>query len=284
MSIPGRCSSSDQAAAQFISQMIVKNLSLTREPLVADDWMKQYIPTGKLAGKVKHRILPEFVSIMDQPSLQDWQGKSLAGYQVVDDEGVKCQDITLVDKGRLVNLPMTRQPTKKISVSNGHAKSSVFQMVLPGISNLTVSSNQPQEKLVEELRRLCKEQDVEYGLMVTRLDEPWYSKPYQWTETEDDGKTMLTAPVVIYKVYQKDGRLEPVRGLVFKELSVMTLRNIAALGKETQAYNLTQGTIFDQSYYAASIITPSILVEEMELKAGSLYEPRPVAGNPIFGK
>jgi predicted Zn-dependent protease len=229
-------------------------------------------------------VLPEFVTITDEPSRQSWQGKSLTGYQIVDDEGVKCQDITVVEKGRLVNLPMTRQPTKKIPFSNGHARSTAYQLVLPGISNLLVSSTQPKDKLVDELRRLCKEQDVEFGLLVTRLDEPRFDRDYQWTEREEDGKIMLTAPVVAYKVFAKDGRTEAVRGLTFDELSVMTLRTVAALGKDVKAYNMTQPTMYEESMYPASIITPSILVEEMELKASAAYEPTPVAENPIFGK
>lgn len=276
----------DWAAAQFFSQLFAYQLSLPRKPLTPTDWISQNLPAGKLAGKVKRRVLPDFVTVTDEPLRESWQGKVLAGYQPVDDEGVASEAITLVDKGRLETLPVGRQPTKKIPESNGHAHSLPFQMTVPGISNLVVSSSEPMsnEKMVQELRRLCKEQEIEYGLLVKRLDEPRYSDPYRWVETQDGSKVLLTSPLIVYKVYAKDGRMEPVRGLEFDEVSVRALRDIVALGKDPKAFNITQSTVFRDGYFPAAIVTPSILVEEMELKASGAQEPLPVAENPIFTK
>jgi predicted Zn-dependent protease len=276
----------DWAAAQFFSQLFAYQLSLPRKPLTPTDWISQNLPAGKLAGKVKRRVLPDFVTVTDEPLRESWQGKVLAGYQPVDDEGVAPEAITLVDKGRLETLPLGRQPTKKIPASNGHAHSLPYQMTVPGISNLVVSSSEPisYEKMVQELRRLCKEQEIEYGLLVKRLDESRYSDPYRWVETQDGSKVLLTSPVIVYRVYAKDGRMEPVRGLEFDEVSVRALRDIVALGKDSKAYNITQSSVFRDGYFPAAIVTPSILVEEMELKAAGVQEPLPVAENPIFTK
>ena len=93
---------------------------------------------------------------------------------------------------------------------------------------------------------------------------------------------IVLSVVVVYKVYAEDGRMEPVRGLEFDEVSVRTLRDIVALGKDQTAYNILQPTIFQDSYYPASIVTPSILVEEMELKGTTVQEPKPIAANPYF--
>ena len=276
----------DWASGQFFSQLFANQLSLPRKPLTAAEWMSENLLVGKLAGKVKRRVLPEFVTITDEPKRDNWEGKPLAGYQMVDDEGVASEDITLVEKGRLETIPLGRQPTKKIPQSNGHARSLPFQMTLPGISNLIISSSKPltSEKMIQELRRLCREQEMEYGLLVKRLEEPRFSEPYRWIQSEERSKGLLTSPLIVYKVYAKDGKMEPVRGLEFDEVAIRTLRDIVALGKEAKAYNITQSTVFSDGYYPAAIVCPSILVEEMELKASGAQEPLPVAQNPIFSK
>ncbi|MDP8238162.1 MAG: metallopeptidase TldD-related protein [Candidatus Hatepunaea meridiana] len=276
----------EQAAAQFISHLFVEQLSLPRKPLVANSWMSQYMPTGKLAGRVNRRVFPDFVNITDEPQRVKWEGKQLAGYQTIDNEGVPSQNITLVENGRLLTLPMKRQPTKKISNSNGHGKVLPNQMTIPGITNLIVSSSKPvkDKKMITKLRRLCKDYDSEYGLLIKQFDESVYSNRYRTIEETDESEILLPRPTIVYKVFADDGRIEPVRGLMFDEVSIRNLRDIVAMGKDTKAYNLTQPTIFSQFRYAASIITPSILVEEMELKQGMFQEPMPITANPMFIK
>jgi predicted Zn-dependent protease len=275
---------SDYAAAQFLSKLLADQLTLVRKPLTAMEWMNESLPVGKLAGKIKRRILPEFVTITDEPQRESWEGLQLAGYQKVDDEGVQTEDITLVEDGRFMTIPMGRQPTKKISNSNGHARSTPFQLTLPGISNLIVTSSETKklEKMKKEMMGLCKEQDIEFGLWVRRLEELRYSDYYRWIDADEGTETLLTPPLVVYKVYADDGRMEPVRGLEFDELSVRAMRDIVLMGKDTEAYNILQSTIYGDAYYPASIVTPSMLVEEMELVGTTTHEPMPVAQNPIF--
>ena len=67
------------------------------------------------------------------------------------------------------------------------------------------------------------------------------SRQYQRTESFDEpSSALLTGPVVAYKVYADDGRMEPVRGLAFDEVSIRTLRDIYALGKEPALTNTGQ--------------------------------------------
>jgi len=202
----------------------------------------------------------------------------------VDDEGVECQDVKLVDNGRLVGLPLSRQPVTGFSGSNGHARALRQQRTVPAITNLVVTSSAAKsyEALVDDLRRLCREQDLEYGLLVRRLEESRYSDIYRQVEQQDNDAPLLSAPLIVYKVYAKDGKLEAVRGLGFDEVTVRALRDIAAMGKDSQAYNLQQPCSGTGMYYPASIITPSILVEEMELKSTAVQEPRATGKNPMF--
>jgi len=276
---------SDYAAAQFISQLFANQLVLSRKPLVADEWLAQNLSLGKLSGKLEKRIMPSFISITDEPSRQYWEGERLLGYLNVDDEGIKSRNIKLVDCGRLVNLPMTRQPLKKLSGSNGHAILLPFQVKLPRITNLVVSSSESKstKELMEQMRQSCREQDIEFGLLIKSLDEPRISSQYSFRTFEDsDEKTLLTVPIVAYKVFAEDGRLEPVRGLQFENINAGLLRDIILLGDDERVHNIHQPTINNDVQYLVSIITPSILIEEMELKSGSIPEPMPVVSNPFF--
>lgn len=275
----------DLASAQFIAQLFAAQLTLVRKPITTEEWMSERLPVGKLATKLRRRILPAFVTIQDRPRLESWAGSRLMGTAAVDDEGVECQDLTLVENGRLVDLPLGRQPVEGLERSNGHARSSSQQMTFPGITNLLVTSSDPQteEGLLAGLRRLCREQGLPYGLLVRTLEDARFSDLYRTTERDDEGRPeLLAAPLLAYRVYAADGRIEPVRGLGFDEVSVRSLRDITALGKDARAYNLRQPVPGMGGSYLASIITPSILVEEMELKSAGIHEPLTVEKNPLF--
>ncbi len=275
----------DYASAQFISQLFAGQLTLVRKPIATEEWMNERLPVGKLATRLKRRILPSFVNIQDQPRLERWGGRKLMGAARVDDEGVACQDIVLVEKGRLVNLPLGRQPVEGLERSNGHARSTSQQMTFPGITNLLVTTSDPRppKKMLDSLRELCRNQEIAYGLLVRRLDDPRFSDLYRTTErTEESGPELLAAPLLAYRVYAADGRIEPVRGLGFDEASVRSLRDVAALGDDSRVYNLMQPVPGIGGYYPVSIITPSILVEEMELKSAGVREPFTVEKNPLF--
>lgn len=275
----------DFASAQFVSQLIAAQLAHPRKPITTEEWMNRSLPVGKLATKVKRRILPSFVSIQDRPTLEKWEGKRLAGTAVVDDEGVKCRDISLVENGRLIDLPLGRQPVEGLSGSNGHARSTQQQTTIPGITNLLMSSSDPwsAEKMIKGLRDLCREQGIEYGLLVRKLEDQRFSDLYRTTEREEENQPELLAPPLLaWKVYAADGRVEPVRGLGFDEVSVRSLRDIVALGKDSQLYHVMQPIPGMGGYYLASIVTPAILVEEMELTSAAVHEPLTVEKNPIF--
>jgi len=72
-----------------------------------------------------------------------------------------------------------------------------------------------------------------------------------------------------------------VRGLSFDEVSIRTLRDIVAMGDDAELANVVQRGPAGFEY-AVSVVTPSILVEEMELKAGAASEPLPLSAAPGF--
>jgi TldD protein len=276
---------SGDAAAQFISQLFAIQLSPPRKPLLANEWMSRSFPDPKLAGKINRRIFPEFVSIIDDPTLKAWEGRHLAGRLAVDDEGVASRPVILVDKGRLTGLPMGRQPTKEINASNGHVWASPMLWPMPTTTSLLVKTSNPVSGLKDELRRLAGEFGLEYGLMVTRLDEERNSMMFRRSfSMGDTSGRLLSTPVGVYKVYVEDGRLEPVRGLVFDEVTVRAMRDVGMLGDDPQLTNLRLGSRSSSVIIPASIVTPSILVEEIDLKEETTRETVLLSSNPMFGE
>jgi predicted Zn-dependent protease len=275
----------DLAAAQFTAGLFVEQLTLPRTPLVATEWMREYFQPGKLAGRVNRRVFPRFVTVLDDPDRRTWRGVPLMGTRFVDDQGVRCRPFALVINGRLATLPITRSPTKKVNEPNGRAMKVMAEAVVPGITNLIVRAENrlSRERLVKELRRLCAEYELEFGLLITQLEDPSVGARYRWTETRNgDGSSLLPAPLLVYKVFADDGRLEPVRGLVFDEVTIRSLRDIVAFGKDDRAYNMLVNAGLTDAFYPASIVTPSVLVEEMEFKSSPVTEPLPKAKNPLF--
>src|SRR5580658_9565271 len=76
--------------------------------------------TGAFATSYKTRVLPTFLTVIDDPSMKEFDGKSLVGSYEVDDDGVKAQPVTVVNNGMLVSYLVGRQPIRDFPASNGH--------------------------------------------------------------------------------------------------------------------------------------------------------------------
>src|SRR6202035_4133506 len=60
--------------------------------------------------KVNQNVLPDFLSVSDDPTLHTLSGVSLAGSYSHDDEGVPAQRVSLIQNGILKNFLMSRMP------------------------------------------------------------------------------------------------------------------------------------------------------------------------------
>ena len=256
-----------QASGEFFRQLLAANISSPRTPLLADERLAGMVQKSKLSGKLNRKILPSFFNVADDPLTDEWNGIPLIGGYKIDDEGVLAQKVSLVEKGKLINLFMSRIPTKKIKQSNGHARGSAMIPTAGRQANLFII---PEEKttfqtLKSRLLEYCKDMGLEYGVIVTKLRDKNF-------RLETDPNTDLTSvqlqadlcfPVEAYKVYVKDGKEELIRGLEFEGTTVRALKDISEAGDDAYVYNFLLGHNFE---LPVSIVAPSILVEELELK------------------
>ena len=198
--------------------------------------------TGAFATSYRSRVLPTFVSLVDDPTLKDFEGKSLIGSYNVDSEGVRARSVDIVNKGILTNYLLGRQPIRDFPESNGHGRAAPAAPPLPNLGVLLIKSSEP------EAPAALKQRVIE---LATNSGQPFGYRV----------ETMAgAAPRLLYRVYAKDGHEELVRGAVFSELDVRALRNdLSALGNDPLVSNRTGGM-------PATIIAPSLLFDELQVK------------------
>src|SRR5689334_10790030 len=115
---------------------------------------------------VGQKVLPDFLSVVFDPTRRKIGGIDLNGWYDYDDEGVKGQKLTAVDKGVLKEFLMSRSPIKGFSHSNGHGRRQPGLEVVSRQSNLIVESSNAvsDAKLRQMLIDEIKKQNKPYGL------------------------------------------------------------------------------------------------------------------------
>jgi len=120
------------------------------------------------AKKVGEPILPDFLSIVDDPTLKKLGKQDLLGYYQYDDEGVTGERTVLVDHGVLKNFEMSRSPLVGFPHSNGHGRRQIGATPVSRQGNLIVESNKTvtNAELRAKLIELIKQQNKPYGLLI----------------------------------------------------------------------------------------------------------------------
>ncbi|MEM2726771.1 MAG: TldD/PmbA family protein [Archaeoglobaceae archaeon] len=100
-----------------------------------------------LSGKIGERIAGENVTIMDDPTLEEF------GFYPFDDEGVKAKKKVLVENGILKSYLHSKETAKKLGGEPGNARSDGVAFPIVRMSNTYLSEG---ELKFEELLELCK--------------------------------------------------------------------------------------------------------------------------------
>jgi len=116
--------------------------------------------------KVNEKIMPEFLSVTDDPTLHTLAGTELSGFYRFDDEGVPAARVEVVKDGILKNFLMGRLPVKNFSNSNGHGRAQSGLMPVGRQGNLIVTSSKtiPDAQLRTRFIEEIKKQGKPYGL------------------------------------------------------------------------------------------------------------------------
>jgi TldD protein len=227
----------------------------------AEGFRQKDINEGQtFARKVGEPILPNFLSIYDDPTQRTLGKDILIGFYPFDDEGTPSERVTLVDHGVLKNFEMSRQPLTGFPTSNGHGRRQIGaqpvsrQGNLIVQSNLTVSNAELRKKLVEEI----KKQGKPFGLLIDDI-----AGGFTFTG-RGQPQAFQVQPLVVYKVYA-DGRPdELVRGVDIVGTPLVSLTKIVATGDTMETFNGYCGA--ESGSVPVSASAPAILITEMEVQ------------------
>jgi len=269
----------NEAAAEFINQLFVRNISFSPEPWAErDEWLKYYYEIPKLKDRIGKRVLPGFVSVYDDPLVKKYGDVSLLGYYPIDSEGIKPYKLELVKKGKLEALYSSRRPDKNSSNSNGHGRADTNFFPFASAGNVFFVSDKklPYKDLLDQLFSLGREQELDYVLIIKKIS------------TLKEYEKMIGDPVIAYKLNLKNGEKSPINLSQFDGIGLRGLRDIEAVSDIDMVYNFYQGSPYNYAYsrVPTSIVSPSaILIREIEIKKTEAKpEKKPYLNHPFFNK
>jgi TldD protein len=259
---------------------------------------------GALTDKVGLRVMSGNVSINDDPTAREGGGKALIGGYKIDDEGVAAQKVEVVKNGTLKTLLLSRTPSSKGQVSNGHARRTAEGGAFHGsATNLFVAATGgvPRKSLEQRVAQLAKAEGLKYGLIIKRFDDAAVTGAPEFTRRELIQMIKSTDPLlpppslIAYRVFP-NGKQELVRGAQLADVPIRAWKDVLATSKEVTVYNflaatdsqlalrLSGGTddgFVPSGGIESSIITPDLLLKEIDVTTSTHgVRPKPAVPKP----
>jgi len=217
--------------------------------------------------KINEKILPDFLSVTDDPTMRSLGGTELSGFYRYDDEGSPASRVEVVKDGILKNFLMGRMPVKNFSNSNGHGRSQEGMMPVGRQGNLIVTSTIPDGQLRLRFIDEIKKQGKPYGLYFEDIQGGFT------LTTREMPQAFQVLPVMVWRVYA-DGRPdELVRGVDIVGTPLTVLTQIAATGDTTSVFNGICGA--ESGSVPVSAASPAMLFSEMEVQKRKYGDTRP---------
>jgi TldD protein len=219
-------------------------------------------------------ILPDFLSVADDPTQATYDGTYLSGYYSYDDEGQRAERVELIKNGVLQTFLMSRLPIASFSTSNGHGRSQIGRMPTGRQGNLIVTSTKqvPESELRKMLIEEVKKQNKPYGLYFEDISSGFA------VTTRNSPQAFQVLPLVVYRVYA-DGRPdELVRGVSIVGTPQAALKRILATGDKNEIFNGECGA--ESGSIPVSAIAPAMLVSEIETQRQPQGTQRPPILSP----
>jgi len=286
----------DGKKVQNTIEQMAKDLLVLREAPVIEPYSGPAILSGQAAGvffheifghrieghrqkdesegqtftkKVNQPVLPDFISVYDDPTIKKNGDTDLMGFYLYDDEGMKAQRVTVVEKGVLKNFLMSRSPVLGFDKSNGHGRKSAGYEPVARQGNLIIEASKTvsEEKLRELLIEECKKQGKPFGLIFEDISGGF-------TSTRRGGtQAYAVDPIMVYRVYA-DGRPdELVRGADLIGTPLISFSKILACGDTVGVFNGGCGA--ESGWIPVSCVSPGILTGEIEIQKKQKSEERP---------
>jgi TldD protein len=211
-------------------------------------------------GQVGKVILPDFLTVVDDPTLASAAGTALNGHYAFDEQGVPAQRAVLVKDGRLESYLLSRRAVKPFTRSNGHGRSQGARPPVARMGNLIVRSS--RQVGMAELKRMliaeARRQGKPYALVIQDItggNTNTMSYGYQ---------AFKGTPRLVYRVDAATGKEELVRGVELVGTPLSSINKVLATGDEARVFNGYCGA--ESGFVPVSTVAPAALVSEIELQ------------------
>ncbi|MDR1155529.1 MAG: TldD/PmbA family protein [Bacteroidales bacterium] len=222
--------------------------------------MRQETDGQTFKKKTGEAVLPDFLSVYMDPTIDRYKGREINGYYKYDDEGVEGQKVTLVENGILKGFLMSRVPVEGFPVSNGHGRAASGLNPTARQSNLIIECTQKKTEndLRQALRDELKQQSKEYGYY-------FVSVTGGFTQTgRYSPNAFNVTPNEVYRVYA-DGRPdELVRGVDLVGTPLAMFSQIGAAGADDGYFIGLCGA--ESGSVQVSCISPMLFVRQIEIQ------------------
>ena len=231
--------------------------------------------------KLGKPVLAASISVLDDPIVKSYQGKTLKSGWTIDYEGVESRPVKVVEKGVLKEVLSTRTPSQLSKVSNGHNRgggASPGHLFLS--SDAGVGLTGLKQKLIEE----GKKEGLD-SVLIVRRTMPSYLGSGSSRGLDliryIGGRGSVFGPNLVYRVDVKTGKEELIRGARIKTVSKKNLLTMQAACDDSDVYVVSYPT--DRSATTIGLVTPSVLLPDVEFaKPQRTTELPPYLENPYF--
>ncbi len=209
--------------------------------------------------QVGKKVLPEFLSVLSDPTRQTLGKTELSGHYRFDNQGVKARPVTVVDKGVLKEFLMSRTPVDQFPQSNGHGRKQPGAAAAARQSNLIVEATNAvspaalKKQLIEEVNKA----NLPYGLYFEEVQGGFTNVMRMGTS----GFNVI--PTMVYRIYP-DGREELVRGVDLIGTPLTAFSKIVAADNAPVVFNGTCGA--ESGLIPVSASSPGLMVAQVEVQ------------------
>jgi len=287
----------DDAAGEVFAQQFATGLMAVRTPIGDDPRFEMFFNQlmaqfggGSFVDKIGGRVLPDFLSVTDNPLLYEYKDVRLLGASQIDDDAVKTRETKLIEHGVLKTLLSTRTPVLSIPHSSGSRRGWG-----PVPSNLFVTSEKSlsADELRKELLRRAKDRGLDYALVVREVGSGGLAASFMKMAMRmaQQGTQGASSLAEVYKL-TPDGHEELVRGLEIAEITPASFKDIVAAGDTPHVFTdefipriaamFSMGISGSSDSPVVSCVVPSLLFDEVSLvKSQGPFPNLPVAPSPL---
>ena len=267
-----------RGAAELFESRFASALTGRRRLAMGSDGMAG---SGSLGDKIGGRVLPEFLSVTDDPTRTGYGKVSLLGTYKVDDEGVAARGTPLVENGILKSVLTNRTPVDGVDHSTGNDRGGTA-----GPSNLivTAANGVSEHDLRVQLLAMAAKRGLPYAVVVRDLggvgggtgQDQIMAMIMRMGGRGSGGQSLLA----VYRLYP-DGREQLVRAAQLADFSLTSFKDITAASQTASVYHeagggmggamamlmsmmARQGVSFG-STAVSSYVVPSLLFDDVTL-------------------